>query len=78
MSKFNLSSNQSDRINFDQTVHNFAYESAQYADENELSQEVITEYWNQFSDNLDTDDLEEAEARFINNFSQGWNSYFEK
>jgi len=76
MARFNLSSSQSDRINYDQEVKSYAYDCASESKTSKLTNQIIETYWEQFSDNLDTDDIEEAEARFKDMFPEGWKSYF--
>lgn len=58
MKKYNLTSNQSDRINFDEMVSRWAYQDAK-----ENTGLFVDETWKQF--NIDeVDDVEEAEVRF--------------
>jgi hypothetical protein len=76
MAKYNLSSSQADRINYDEDVRRFAYDCASESEIKFLTNQITEAYWQQYSNNLDTDDFKEAEARFKIQFLEGWKSYF--
>lgn len=71
--KYNLSSSQSDRYNFDKRIHQFAWDViAALHEYSELDDELLNKYWEQFAGDLDTDDPEEAFVRFKDLFTKAW------
>ena len=77
--KYNLSSSQSDRINFDEML-----ERAAEATLNAVSDEIpnikkeanifIGNMWETESEFIDTDDMEEAKARFFSVYQEAINN----
>lgn len=74
--RYNLSSNQTHRINFDETVERYAADCIESMDEDYLAEtpasEIAADYWND-GEGYDTDDAEEAEARYMHVFTTAIN-----
>ena len=69
---FNLSSSQADRINFDEAIERYADDCIQSMPEDYLAEtpaeEIAEAYWND-GEGYETDDAEEAKARFVKVFT---------